>query len=140
MTSSYSDKARPYPADIPGMSDLSHLSSAATLGARREVALLPRLLKAGEQVIDVCHGTTGGRTAVMVATDRRLLYMRRRRLWGVDVESTPLARVRAAEERMGLRHATVVVDAGGRMFELGDVDRGLAQMFCARLRARLASE
>jgi hypothetical protein len=41
---------------------------------------------------------------------------------------------------MGVRHATVVVDAGGRVFEVGDVDRALAQMFCARLRAQLPTE
>ena len=122
------------------MSDVSHLSAAASLGARREVAMLPRLLKAGEQVIDVCHGTTGGRAAVVVVTDRRVLYMQRRRLWGADVESTPLARIRSAEDHMGVRHATVVIDAGGRVFEVSDVDRALAQMFCARLRAQLASQ
>jgi hypothetical protein len=122
------------------MTDMSHLSSAATLGARREVAMLPRILKAGEQVMDVCHGKTDGRVAVVVATDRRVLYIRRRRLWGVDVESTPLARVRTAEERMGIRHATVLIDAGGRMIELMDVDRSLAQVFCARLRAALPRE
>jgi hypothetical protein len=122
------------------MSDVSHLSAAASLGARREVAMLPRLLKAGEQVIDVCHGTTGGRPAVMVVTDRRVLYMQRRRLWGADVESMPLAHVRSAEDHMGVRHATVVIETGGRVFEVGDVDRALAQMFCARLRAQLACQ
>ena len=119
---------------------MSHLSAAVSQGARREVAMLPRLLKAGEQVIDVCHGTADGRPAVMVATDRRVLYMQRRRLWGTDVESTPLSRIRSAEDHMGVRHATVVVDAGGRVFEVGDVDRALAQMFCARLRAQLAAQ
>jgi ubiquinone/menaquinone biosynthesis C-methylase UbiE len=122
------------------MSDVSHLSSAASLGARREVAMLPRLLKAGEQVIDVCQGTADGRIAVAVVTDGRVLYMRRRRLWGADVESTPLARIRSAEERMGVRHSTVVIDAGSRVFELGDVDRALAEVFCARLRAALTRE
>jgi Bacterial PH domain len=122
------------------MSDVSHLSAAASLGARREVAMLPRLLGAGEQVIDVCHGTTDGRPAVMVVTDRRVLYMQRRRLWGADVESTPLTHVRSAEDHMGVRHATVVIEAGGRVFEVGDVDRALAQMFCARLRAQLTRQ
>jgi hypothetical protein len=122
------------------MSDVSHVSSAATLGARREVAMLPRLLKAGEHVIDVCHGTHDGRVAVAVVTDRRVLYMRRRRLWGADVESAPLARVRTAEEQSGVRHSTIVIDAGGRVFELDDVDRALAQVFCERLRATLAAQ
>jgi hypothetical protein len=119
------------------MSDVSHLSSAAALGARREMALLPRLLRAGEQVVDVCHGVADGRTAVMVVTDRRVLYLQRRRFWGADVESTPLGRVRSAEDRTGVRLATVVVEAGGRRFELADVDRALARTFCARLRAHL---
>jgi hypothetical protein len=122
------------------MSDVSHLSAAASLEARREVAMLPRLLNAGEQVIDVCHGTTDGRAAVLVVTDRRVLFMQRRRLWGADVESTPLARIRSAEDHMGVRHATVVVDAAGRLFELGEVDRALAQVFCARLRAQLPTQ
>ena len=122
------------------MIDVSHVSSAASLGARREVAMLPRLLKAGEQVVDMCQGTSDGRIAVAVMTDRRVLYMRRRRLWGADVESTPLARIRSAEEHMGLRHSTVVIDATGRTFELNDVDRALAQVFCARLRAALRGE
>ena len=122
------------------MSDLSHVSSAASLAARREVAMLPRLLKGGEHVIDVCHGTTEGRRAVAVVTDRRVLYMRRRRFWGVDVESSPLAHVRTAEDRIGIRYATVVIDTGGRVYEVGEVDRALARVFCARLRERLTGE
>lgn len=120
------------------MSDVSHISSAATQSARREIAMLPRLLKSGERVVDVCHGSIeGGRTAVLVLTDRRVVYLQRRRLWGAHVETVPLAHVRSAEEQIGVRHATVSVDAGGRVFALSSVDRSLAQVFCARLRAQL---
>lgn len=102
--------------------------------------MLSRLLKSGEQVLDVCHGSVeGGRTAVLVVTDRRIVYIRRRRLWGAHVESIPLTHVRFAEEQVGVRHATVRVDAGGRVVELLDVDRALAHTFCGRLRARLGS-
>lgn len=102
------------------------------------MALLARLMKSGEQVLDVCHGCTeAGRTAVLATTERRLVYVRRRRFWGAHVESIPLAHVRSVEERAGVRHATVRVDAGGRVFELLDVDRALARAFCARIQARL---
>lgn len=119
------------------MVDVSHLSSAAQLDGRREIALLPRLLRADEQVLDMCHGMGDGRAAAIVVTDRRIIYVRRRRFWGAHIESVPLARVRTAEEQIGVRHATVTVTAGGRRFELADVDRALAQTFCGRLRARL---
>ena len=126
---------RPIP---PGMSDVTHISSAARQTARREIAILARMLKSGEEVVDVCHGTAAdGRAAVVAVTDRRVVYLQRRRFWGALAESIPLAHVRSAEERIGVRHATVTVDAGGRWFELVDVDRGLAQVFCARLRSRL---
>jgi len=121
------------------MIDVSHLSSAAVSTARREIAMLPRLLKEDEQIADMCHGTIGGRPGVIILTDRRLVLLRRRALWGADVESVPLARVRTAEDRQGVRHATVTVYAGGRVFELADVDRALAQTFCARLRSRVRS-
>jgi hypothetical protein len=126
----------PIPVDTIGV-DTSHISSAASQSARREIDMVSRLLKSGEQVIDVCHGTGGGRPAVVVVTDRRVVYLQRRRFWGAQVESVPLARVRSVEERVGVRHATVAIDAGGRVFELADVDRALAQIFCARVRARL---
>jgi hypothetical protein len=120
------------------MTHVSHISSAASQRARRELAMLPRLLKSGEQVLDICQGTVeGGATAVVVVTDHRVMYMQRRRFWGAHVESVPFARVRSAEEWIGVRHATVRIDAGGRLFELADVDRALAQVFCARVRARL---
>jgi hypothetical protein len=120
--------------------DTSHLSSAAGQTARREMAVLARILKAGEQVLDVCYGSVeGGRTAVLVATDRRLVCLRRRRFWGADVESIPVAHVRSAEEHAGVRHATIRIDAGGRVLELIDVDRTLARVFCARLQSRLRS-
>jgi hypothetical protein len=116
------------------MSDLSHISSAATQTARREIAALDRLLKSGEQVQDVCHGAGGdGRRAVLVVTDRRVVYLQRRRFWGTHVEAVPLARVRGADAHAGIRHATVKVDAGGRVFELVDVDRALARVFCERV-------
>ena len=102
------------------------------------MAALARLLKSGEQVLDVCHGSeASGRTALLVATDRRIIYLRRRRFWGPHVESIPLAHVRSVNEQSGIRHATVSVDAGGRVFELVDVDRALAHTFCARIQTRL---
>ena len=116
------------------MVDLSHVSSAARLTVRREVAMLPRLLKADEQVVDLCHGAAAGKTVVLVVTTRRLISLTRRRFWGAKVESVPLSRIRRAEEQIGVRHASVVVDAGGRVIELTDVDRALAQAFCARVR------
>jgi hypothetical protein len=120
--------------------DTSHISSAASQTARREMAMLARVLKAGEQVLDVCYGSVdGGRPAVLVATDRRLIYLRRRRFWGAHVESVALAHVRSAGEQIGVRHATVRIDAGGRVLELIDVDRTLARVFCARLQSRLRS-
>lgn len=122
------------------MFDVSHVSSVAFMAARRELAQLPRLLKSGEQVVDVCHGVARGRTAVMVLTDRRVVYMRRRPLFGAQIHSAPLSHVRSAEEQIGVREATVTVDAGGRLFELSEVDRALAQTFCARLRARLRDQ
>jgi ubiquinone/menaquinone biosynthesis C-methylase UbiE len=120
------------------MNDVSHLSSAAGQAARRELAIFSRRLKSGEQVVEVCCGTgTDGRSAVIVVTDRRVVYVQRRRLWGADIESVPLARVRGAEDRAGVRHASVVLDAGGRVFELNGVDHALAQVFCVRVTARL---
>lgn len=120
------------------MSDVSHISSAASQTARREIALLPQVLESGENVVDICHGTIeGGRTAVIVLTDRRVLYMQRRFLLGPRVDTVRLDAVTSAEDLVGVRHATVCVDAGGRVFELGDVDRALARVFCARLRAQL---
>jgi hypothetical protein len=120
------------------MSDVSHLSSSAGQTARREIALLPELLESGENVVDLCHGTIeGGRTAVIVLTDRRVVYLQRRRLWGARVETVALENVKSAEDQIGVRHATASVDAGGRVFELADVDRSLARVFCARLRAQL---
>jgi len=124
--------------DIPGMSEVWNISSAARQTARREIGILSGLLKSGEQLTDICHGTADrGRTAIVAVTDQRLMYLQRRFLWGARVESVPLGRVRSAEEQIGVRHATVSIDAGGRMFALADVDRALAQVFCARLRARL---
>jgi hypothetical protein len=121
--------------------DTSHLSSAASQTARREIAMLSRLLKSGEQVLDVCHGgLEGGRTAVLLVTDRRIIYIRRRRFWGAHVESIPITHVRSAEEQVGVRHATIRIDAGGRVLELVDVDRALAHTFCARVQGRLRSE
>jgi Bacterial PH domain len=118
--------------------DTSHISSAAKTTARREMAMVPRLLKSDEQVLDVCHGNVeGGRTAVFVLTDRRLIYLQRRRLWGSHVESIPLAHVRSAADQIGIRHATVKLDAGGRVFELVDVDRALARIFCSRVQSAL---
>jgi len=121
------------------MSDVSHISSAAHQVARREIAMLPRLLKSGEQVIDICCGTADGKSTILVLTDRRVMYMQRRRIWGARVETTPLAHVRSAQEQFGIRHATVTVDAGGRVFSLSDVDRTAAPIFCARVRSQLQS-
>jgi hypothetical protein len=121
--------------------DTSHLSSAASQTARREMAMLSRVLKSGEQIIGVCHGRVeGGQTAVLVATDRRIVLIRRRRLWGAHVESIPLTHVRSVEDQAGVRHAAVRVDAGGRVVELLEVDRALAHTFCARIQARLRLE
>jgi hypothetical protein len=104
------------------------------------MAVLARLLKSGEQVLNVCHGTAaGGRRAVLAATERRVVLVRRRRFFGADVETIALAHIRSAEDRAGIRHATVTIEAGGRTLELRDVDRALAHAFCAAVRGRVSA-
>lgn len=122
------------------MIDVSHLSSAARLAARREVAALKRLLRPGEPVVDLCHGRHESGTGLLVATDRRVILIHTGRLWGTHAESIPWPRVRLVEDQMGVRSAVVTVAGGGRTFELRDVDGGLADTFCTRLRARLTPE
>jgi hypothetical protein len=121
------------------MIDVSHVSSAVRLHARREMAMLPRVLRPGEEVVDICYGASDDGAGLLVATDRRLVMIHRRLVWGAHVESIPLARVTRVEHQQGVRLATLVIEASGHTFEWRDVDRALAQTFCARVQARLTS-
>jgi hypothetical protein len=117
------------------MIDVSHVSSAVRLHAHREVAMLPRVLRPGEEIVDICYGASDSGPGLLVATDRRLVLIRRRRLWGAHVESIPFARVTRVEHHQGVRLATIAIETSGGPVEWRDVDRSVAQTFTARVQA-----
>lgn len=99
--------------------------------------MLPKFLRAGEGIRDLCHGTAEGRSAALIATSRRVIFLQRHGLFRATVESVPMEHLRAAQEHVGVRYATVTVNGGGRVFQLHDVDHALAHVFCSRLRERI---
>lgn len=94
------------------------------------------LLKEGERVQGLVQGTLGGRPAVGVLSDQRLLFVIDRE-WKPDVKELDVTHDLTVQGWQDGRTASLIVQAGGRSYTVERVaDVALAHEFAAALRHR----
>jgi hypothetical protein len=106
------------------------------VGKKRDVRKLPEYLNGGERVLAMTGGQVGGNQGLLVATDRRALFVSE----GVvrhSFEDFPYDRVTTVTVTRGLVFGTIVLSTAGVSRVVQNVARGEAEEVAAVLRERV---
>ncbi len=105
-------------------------------GRKRDVKKLPEYLHGGETVLAMTGGITGGKAGLLVATDRRALFVAE----GVinhSFEDFPYDRINTVTSTRGMVFGSILINTAGAARVVEQVAKGEAEKVAAILRERV---
>ncbi len=100
---------------------LSELGVEREYGYRRELRLLPEILKPDEELRAVTSGLHDGQRRLVVLTQRRLLVLQKPAVGKPNLLYVPREEVTAAEARRGLLFGVLTIHTSDRAFVFHNV-------------------
>lgn len=95
-------------------------------GTKKEVNALPEILNSDEIVKFAASGYVTGGTALIVVTDKRLLFINKGMLYGTDFTDIPLDKINALSYSTKMLLATVSFMNGATAVKIDNVDKHVA--------------
>ncbi len=99
----------------------------------REIGYLPKILAPDERIEAALAGFYKNGNGLLVATQRRLLFVDKGLLWGVTQEEFPFSSVTSIEHTLGLVFGKVAIYCAGNRAEITLIEKAQVQPFLARL-------
>ena len=124
---------------------LKKLDNYSYFSGRRELKELPRLMWEDETVEKLVQGVLvqgvyqkkkGG---ILVATNKRLLFVDKTLLFGLSVEYFPYNKINPIQCQPGWFSAKIIIFSSGNRAEILIMEKKHAQPFCDYVRARTTS-
>jgi hypothetical protein len=116
---------------------LDRLPSGGRFVGRREVNELPKILWDDEELIDVVEGFYNSGTGILVATQKRLLFVDKGMFGGLKVEDFPLDKISSLQYSTGLILGEITVFTSGNKAIIKNVEKGVVRTFTEGVRARI---
>ena len=122
-------------------SQLGSLDGISKFFGMREINDLPNILWDDEQITGALQGVYGGGQGLLVATDRRLVFVDRKLIGNrVKVEEFPYEKISSIQYQLKLVFAVVTIFTSGNKAEIEQVmPKQLARSFCDGVQALMAS-
>jgi hypothetical protein len=114
------------------------LTTSSALWGRKEIAELPAIIPEGEEIFGLVQGVYNGGQGILVATDRRLLFVDKGLLYGLKVEDFGLDKLTSIQIETGLIFADIKIMASGNIAKISNVDKTGGRAFCEKVRAKLS--
>ena len=116
------------------------LDGASIFLARKEIKELPKILWESEFIVQIIQGIYNGRNGVLVATDRRLIFLDKGFLFGLKVEDFPYDKITSIKYELGILMGEITIFCSGNRAEIGYVEKDKARIFAESVRARISSQ
>lgn len=105
---------------------------------KREIKELPNILWDNETVQRLISGTYGNKIGVLVATDRRLIFIDKGMMFGLTVEDFPYDKITSIQYETGLIMGKLTIFASGNKAEIKQVEKAPLRQFAEEVRARIS--
>jgi len=106
---------------------------------KRELKALPSILWEDERIEAAVQGLYNSKMGMLVATDRRLIFVDKGLFGGLTVEDFPYDRITSIQYETGLVQGKIRVYASGNRADIEAVTKALVQPFAESIRARISS-
>jgi len=114
------------------------IDGVSMLLGRKEIKELPSILWEDEIVEKLIQGLYANRVGILVATNKRLIFVDKGLIYGVRVEDFSYDKISSIQYETGLLFGKITIFSSGNKAEIKQVSKGLARGFSDYVRARIS--
>lgn len=116
--------------------ELKKLDISPTIFARKEIHELPDILSADEKIVYLVEGRnkTNNHHIILVATDRRLIFVDKEFMYGLKVEDFSYSKISSIQYQTAVLLASIDIQVTDDIVEIDGVGRYHAELFCEKVR------
>jgi len=118
---------------------ISSLDSASRLLAFKEVKELPKILWEDERIEQIIQGMYNNGNGVLVATNKRLVFVDKGLMFGLKVEDFPYDKITSIQYETGMLMGEITIFASGNKAEIKYLDKARTRVFAEFVRARVTA-
>ena len=120
-------------------SQIKTLGGMDAYRGKREINELPNILAHNEPVLNIVQGYYSGGNGILVATDRRLVFIDKGMIYGLKVEDFPYDKLSSIQYETGMLLAKITIFTSGNQALIDNVDKKQARAFSEAVRERLSA-
>lgn len=113
-------------------------SNFSKFWGRREISELEKILSEQEKIFALAQGTYNKGNGILVATNRRLIFIDKGLVFGLKVEDFGLDKITSIQYESGLLFATIKILASGNVAKIENVQKPEGKEFCEKVRIKLS--
>lgn len=107
---------------------------------KKEIMELPKILQSDEVIEHIISGSYEGGLGVLVATNKRLVFVDKGMLWGSKVEDFPYDKITSIQYDTGMLMGTIKIHASGNKADIHNVAKMWTKDFADFVRLKISSE
>ncbi|MFX3672849.1 MAG: PH domain-containing protein [Paenisporosarcina sp.] len=116
---------------------INMLDGASRLLGIKEIKELPNILWENENVEKLVSGFYAGGNGILVATNKRVLFVNKGLVYGLKVEDFPYTNISSIEYSTGMLLGKIKFYVSGNKAEIDNVDKKMTREFAEYVRARI---
>jgi len=120
-------------------SQIRNLDGFETFLGRKEIKELPNILWANETVENVIQGTYNNGNGILVATNRRLVFVDKGILFGLKVEDFSYDKISSIQYETGIFFGKLTIFTSGNKAIVDNVIKAKVRVFGDWVRARISA-
>jgi len=121
------------------MSQIKNLDGASKLLGRKEIRELPSILWEDEGVEKLVQGAYNNGVGILVATNKRLIFVDKGMLYGLKVEDFPYDKISSIQYETKMIFGKITIFASGNKAVIEQTAKAQARDFCDTVRALVSS-
>jgi hypothetical protein len=118
---------------------IGSLDGASRLLAFKEIKELPKILWEDERVEQIIQGMYNNGNGVLVATNKRLVFVDKGLMFGLKVEDFPYDKITSIQYETGMLMGEITIFASGNKAEIKYLDKARTRVFAEFVRARITA-
>jgi len=117
---------------------IKHLDTGSKLLGMKEIKALPDILWEDEKLEKLVQGFYEKGNGILVATNKRLIFVDKGMIYGIRVEDFPYDKISSIQYETGILGAKITIFASGNKAEIKHVKNAVAKNFGDYVRARIS--
>ena len=117
---------------------IKNLDGISKLYGRKEIKQLPAILWEDELIEKLIQGTYNNGQGILVATNKRLIFVDKGMFYGLRVEDFPCDKITSIQYKTGLIFGTITIFASGNKAEINNMVKDQTRNFGDYVRARIS--